>query len=250
MADFRITYWSAAESAAVFLGRQLQQRGLSWQPFELGAAVDCDVFILLSPVWCNNHFISCDNTWKKYFEINSPDVRFISAGFAELTHKNYIDLLDLPSDFSVFFFNAKRAGEEWKAADTGGLDMSKKLRNFFEGHGHDSIRQIFTPIYRILRIISDEIRQGTAYEELYSELIAPNYLPQKWRIFQNRFSNYYPFFACLPFYPDFQQLKLLADSIDGYFEDKCQQETLWKSLKVEPNIQVIQTLLSNAERYV
>ncbi|MBK8705047.1 MAG: hypothetical protein IPN33_16780 [Saprospiraceae bacterium] len=250
MADFHIAYWTAGENAAGFLGRQLQLQGLSWNPYELGAAVDCDVFILLSPVWCNNHFISCDNTWKKYFELNHPDVRFISSGFAELTHKNYIDLLNLPPDFSVFFTNAQRAGEEWEAANTGGLDMSQKLLNFFEGHGHDSIRQIFSPIYRILRIISDEIGQGTPYEELYSELITPNHLPQKWRIFQNRFSNYYPFFACLPFYPDFQQIKLLADSIDPYFESKCQDETLWKELTIEYKIREIHTLLSNAERYV
>ncbi|MBL7794333.1 MAG: hypothetical protein JNK77_18520 [Saprospiraceae bacterium] len=251
MANFRISYWAAEESAAGFLGRQLQQQGLSWRPYELGTVLDCDIFILLSPVWCNNHFISCDKTWKKYLELNYPEVRFISAGFDQIAQENYIDLLDLPKNWAFFFLNARISRDAFDVIDTGGLDMSNKLRAFFEGHGNDSILQIFSPIYMALRIVRDEINKGkNTYQKLYTEVISQIQLTDNWRIFLYRFSNYYSFFSCLPFFSLFEMIKTHTEIIRPYFDEGCKEELLFTQLGVMEHISEIKRYLDEAESYV
>lgn len=228
----------------------LQSEDYELKAYQIGEAINASIFLLFSPVWIHNCFISCDQSWKNYLQIENPQVKLISVGTVEVVHPNYIDILNLPNNFNYFFTNAKPAADSWTPIYTGGLKMEAKLHRFFEGHGNDSVSQVFTPINRQLNIIKDELKQGTAYAELWSDLIIPAKLPENWRIFRNRFINYYPYFFCLPFFTLFEKIYILVNELDAFFEQNCNNAKLFEALQCATKVNQIKELLSQTEKYV
>ncbi|NJL77280.1 MAG: hypothetical protein HC892_21920 [Saprospiraceae bacterium] len=152
----------------------------------------------------------------------------ITFGLAAGQQANYIDLLNLPENMVEPLAQAKAVSEDWQPVFTGGLDMSEKLKRFFEGHGNDSVVQLFTPIFRRLKILHDELSGGTPFEELQKELLDDGVLVENWHKLRNRFSNYYPFLSCLPFFNDFETIKNLMEAIHPFFEARCREKNiLW-----------------------
>lgn len=141
------------------------------------------------------------------------------------------------------------AKEAWTPIDTGGLDLTNKLHRFLEGHGSDSIRQIFTPINRLLTIVSDELKQGTSFTELKKEIIDSGNLDEKWHIFRSRFTNYYPFFGCLPFFDLFRKINISVKKIHPFFQTDYNNPEHFASSEWITEIKNINLLLSEIETY-
>lgn len=133
--NLKILYYATNQEVPDYLNDTLKPQGYELVRYQMGEELQGDLFILFSPVWHHEHFISCDKTWKQYFQKEKPTVRFITAGFRAETHSNYIDLIKLPTDFRAFFSNALRVKETWEPVDTGGLDMAAKLQRFLKGMG-------------------------------------------------------------------------------------------------------------------
>lgn len=249
MFDIKISYYATNWEVPDYLNVLLKPWGYELIEYQIGDIINNEMLLLISPVWINEHFISCDQNWKKYLQKENPDIKLITVGNLDTVQHNYIDILKPPKDFHFFFNQAKSVNEIWAPVNTRGLDMEAKLHRFFEGHGYDSIRQIFSPIHRRLNIISDTLDKGTPYHEIWVDLIMPTGLSDKWRIFRNRFSNYYPFFYCLPFFTLFEKIHILVNEIDPFFQQECSNQKLLTELECVLRINEINNLLLQIEKY-
>lgn len=246
----KIPYYATNQEVPSYLNDTLKPHGYELVRYQIGEEMQGDLFILFSPVWHHEHFISCDKPWKHYLQKEKPDFRLITAGFREATHENYIDLIQLPTDFEVFFSNALPARDAWEPMGTGGLNMQAKLQRFFEGHGTDSVKQLFSKVITTIKIINDELKKGAKLSVVCAEYEGyPNFI-ESWSIFKNRFSNYYPFLNCLPFYDLFQKINVLIQKTDLFVENNCQQDSLFEDLQVFDSITEMKALLNTAKKYV
>lgn len=204
-----------------------------------------NTFLMVSPLNCNNIYISPETIWKKYLQLNNPDAIFLTAGFKSVQHSNYLDLLQLPENLPAFIDQAKPASQKWEPPFSGGLDIKEKLRRFYQGHGDESVTDILYTIIRIFSIADVEMkRYGTPFRELSQELFTQNAVPEKWRELKNRWTNYLPFFQCLPFWDVFTRVDRLFDHIDPFFRADCSEEMLFSDLNCMNTLKQIKDQLA------
>lgn len=257
MDDKQVLYYARNENVPRYLNAKLQPHGYELVKYEIGAEIDQEtsIFILFSPVKCNDRYVSCDASWKQYFQKKNADIRFITVGFAkapqdEDAQKNYMDLLKLPADFDAFFAAALKASGDWTPAYTGGIDMQEKLQRFFEGHGMDSVDQVFSSVKANINFIDGRLKRGYKLETICREYSGFPIFIERWTIFRNRFSNYYPFFKCLPFFSLLEKIYNLTEKIDPFFQSGNQVEALYRELKVSERILEIHELFKDGEKYL
>lgn len=250
MNNLTIPYFSTNYELPNYLQKHLKSEGFSLEKYQIGTTVQAPIFLLFSPVWHHQHFISCDSLWKNYFQKKHPNTKLISVGIKGVSHSNYIDLLRLPNDFHAFFEQALTAQEKWTPTDTEGLNMDKRLKRFLQGHGSDSVSEILSPIKNGMTIIQDELMNNGDFSEIWHNYIIPVGLHYKWFVLTNRFSNYYPFFDCLPFFKNFKKVHGLIQDLQPFFQHQKADETLFKQLDCVTKINKIKFLIDEVKKYV
>ena len=217
---------------------------------ELTNLTEAKVIILSSPLVIEGMYFAAEGLWKKYLEHHRPEVILLNAGFKGAQHSNYLDLLSLPKDWASFIEQAQTVSANWTPISNDGMDMQEKIRRFFEGHGDESLTDTFNKIFRILKIVGDELKiHQVDYEEVKRELILPNHLPTKWLTLKSRWANYFPYFSCLPFFDEFQKIGEWLASINPYFESGCEQETLLWQLDCLSTIEKIKSNLTSISKH-
>lgn len=211
-----------------------------------------DILLVVSPFKCNNIYISAEAIWKRYLNLNSPDTILLTAGFKAVTHSNYLDLLQLPSNPHVLLSSAKAAADKWEPPFSGGLNIAEKLRRFYQGHGDDSVTDVLHTIIRIFSIADVELKQyQTSFDELKENLFVRNGVTEKWRELKNRWINYTPFFQCLPFWNVFANVDQLFEQMDPFFAADCAEEVLfWELHCLETLKQIKDQLATICNQYV
>lgn len=224
-------------------------QNITWETWQQEKSIKGNL-LLICPIKTDNIFISCEQSWKSYLEKEYPEIIFVTGGFTEAQHSNYIDLLNPPSNLSLFFHNAAPAKAEWTPVDTGGLDMKKLMNSFLDGHGDVSIRQEFTSILLTLKIAEDSLQQdpGADFDEIRLELLGPARVMERWQSLKNRWSNYYPYFECLPYFPIFQEIESLLSGLSPFFEDEGRLELI-EELKCTEKLDRIRHLLNTCSHY-
>ncbi|WP_148270448.1 hypothetical protein [Haliscomenobacter hydrossis] len=216
----------------------------------LGEADDSKVLVLRSPVQVGSILASPERPWKKYLANQAPNTIFIIAGFAGIQHRNYLDLLDLPEDLESFVRQALPAGQNWEPINTGAADMTEKLKNFFSGHGNESIMDILSRIQRALKMTMDAVKtQNRNFQEVADFLLAD--LPEQWQTVESRWQRYFFLFNCLPFFDLFEKSNILIQNLKPYFEQE--NFTHWGIAELElvyETIVSIKELMSKASSYV
>lgn len=205
-----------------------------------------EILLMVSPLNCNNIYVSSEAIWKKYFQLNSPDTIMLTAGFKSVEHTNYIDLLHLPADPKAFIKNARPALEKWEPPFSGGLNIEEKLQRFYQGHGDESVTDVLYTIIRIFSIAHVEMQQyDTPFADLQKELFSLNAVSAKWLELKNRWVNYIPFFHCLPFWHTFMEVDRLFDHIDPFFASDCSEEMLFWDLNCLETLKEIKDQLAS-----
>lgn len=237
---------------ASYLQAQNTRMEALFLPFkeELTKLKEAKIIILSSPIYVDGVYVSAEGLWKNYLEYHCPKAILLIASFTEVSHSNYLDLLQLPDKFADFLPKAKLANEKWGPVKSDGLDMMEKIHRFFEGHGDESLTDAFDKILRTLRIAGDELKVHHAtYEEVKKELLLPNNLPAKWIVLKSRWANYFPYFQCLPFFDYFKQIETCLLEIDPFFETGCEQETLFWQLGCLEKIEKIKSNLTSISKH-
>lgn len=250
MIKTNIQYYASNNELPKAVLKRLQPLDYQCQKYNIGEEIKAPIFLLFSPLWHHKHFIASETIWKTYLEKTYRNIKFVVVGTKEEQQSNYIDILRLPDDFEAFFRTAKPAKEAWTPISMDGLDMTEKLKRFLEGHGEDSITKILTPITMDLTIINGNLQNDKVFDETWEALAIPNQLVEKWLIFSNRFSNYYPFFSCLPFFHFFEEINLLIQQLSPFFQSKKPNRLLFQNFDCYEKTKKIKTLINVIENYV
>jgi len=192
------------------------------------------VFIIIEPFVISHKYCSVSSLWKKYLSIHFPNIKLILMGFLDFQDQNYIDLLNMPNNFHVFVQNALPAGTEY-GIPVDGLNCHDTMRQFFKGHGNDSLISQLNRIQQSLNVTYTNLLTGSSdFQEIKDSLLMPYFMPE-WKELKRRWDVYYPFFEYLPFFSTMKSinetLKEISQVIsatnikkntflNGHFDDK------------------------------
>lgn len=238
--------------------RQLPQALHPWfeaQNYSLQALLNYDktgipplsntnILLLFVPFFHNNVYISIENVWKKYLELNYPNILLLTAGYIKHTHANYLDLLQLPENLEYFIEHAKSLSEFESMPFSGGLIIEDKLQKFYEGHGDESLTDELGKVYRIVTMATDEVKiHQSSYIEILENLFQANNIVEKWGVLINRWHNYLPFFEGLPFFGTFKEVDAILKQIAPFFEQECKTESQLIDFHIKEKLHIIKQKL-------
>lgn len=109
--------------------------------------------------------------------------------------------------------------------------------------------QVFSTLHTTIKIIEEELQLGATVAETFAVYDGYSSFIESWCTFKNRFSNYYPFLNCLPFYDQFQQIAALIPPIDLFIQDDGKQNSLFKDLAIFDKMTAMEYLLSETKKY-
>lgn len=198
--------------------------------------------MIFIPVECQGQIVSPLETWRLFLAKNYPEKRLAITGVEGIEHHNYLDLLKLPRNFSVFFDNLKPVdATDWQPLETEALDMREKLRRFYEGHGNESVTYTLSKINRKVEALSTRLKNDNyrhAWEvifEPFEEETVP-YTEEKWKELHRRWGHYSFFFQYLPFKEEMEEVGRRIEYLSPFFEENCQDEELYNKLEPKKNI--------------
>ncbi|MFN0216537.1 MAG: hypothetical protein ACKVT2_19930 [Saprospiraceae bacterium] len=211
-----------------------------------------EAVLLFSPFHVQEQYLSPDVVWKKYCQEEYPNLKIVTASFAVQPAENCLELSALPENLAAFFETALPAKTEpdWQPADTGGLNMMDVLRRFFNGHGTESLMKEFGILYRPAHDIRVHIQLGTPHETIRDLYLRDGNLVQRWKAFLSRWNRYFPMFEGLPFYPKFQEVALLIEKTDSFFQKNSDDLDLYAQIGCDEAIEAIRTNLKSIIPYV
>lgn len=241
-------YLSDEPHGPAFLQRYLVPWGVKLQPHRLGSPVEEPVLFLFQPFWCKDRLVSCAANWKRYLEKKQGEVKLITVSLEVTDHPNGICLLELPADWPRFLETALPCGANWKPASEQ-TDLDNLLFTFYEGHGHDSVRSLLTPLKNTLQTIDRELKQGEAFLDILAQAHNAANLPEIWRLFRIRWQHYYDYWHYLPFFPLFEAANRLIGHIDPYFVEKPPSETSFRALRCFENMNQIKQIIDDCHAY-
>ena len=145
--------------------------------------------------------------WRRYLKRETEQTKLIIAGFEQIDHSNYLQILELDKDFDFIKFtsNSKICSEDWEdEVITNGICLLEKLSLFFKGHNEHGI------IDTIARIRGNLNNAYLHYEGSQQLIIKPKSFETIWmdflkpikdssRVLYNRWYNYKTFFKPYPF---------------------------------------------------
>lgn len=198
--------------------------------------------VIFIPVENQGQFVSPAGIWRQFLAKNHPETRLIISGVEAINHHNYLDLLNLPNDFSVFFNNLKAVNEKsWAPIETEALDMRVKLRRFYEGHGRESVTYTLSKIIRKTETLAKRLKE-VGYRQAWKEIFEPlkgetvTYTEEKWNELIRRWEHYAPFFQYLPFKEETEEAGRRIEYISPFFGNNCREEELYTSLECKKNL--------------
>jgi hypothetical protein len=210
----------------------------------VGQLSNTNILLLFVPFFHNNVYISIENVWKKYLELNYPNILLLTAGYIKHAHANYLDLLQLPENLEYFIKHAKSVSEFESMPFSGGLKIENKLQKFYEGHGDESLTDELGKVYRMVTMATDEVKvHQSPYEEVFEDLFQANHIVEKWGVLINRWHNYLPFFDGLPFFDTFKEVDAILKQIAPFFEQECKVESQLIDLNVKEKLHSIKQKL-------
>lgn len=210
--------------------------------------------MIFIPIEYLGQFVSPTETWRRYLARHHPKTRLIIAGVEVINHPNYLDLLALPEDFSVFFHNLKVVTEaDWQPIITEAVDMQDKLHRFYEGHGNESVTYTLSKIRRKMETLAGLLKE-TNYIKAWKEIFEPlpgeaaAYTEGKWNELVRRWAHYAPFFHYLPFREEIEEVGRRIALIAPFFRNNCREEELYIRLEPKKNIDWIFDTLNTIKR--
>lgn len=247
-----IPYATTNELLPRYLAMHLEPAGYRLVPYADNLSTNSlSVIILFSPMFLNDRYVSPDAVWQKYFKIRTPNLRLISAGFAGPVHPNYLELSEISTDFDDFLSQALPVSADMLPLNTGGQDMAAKLGRFFEGHGAESIWQVFNALQRAAAVIAylqsqpgGEQNINNAYFGLDSDLI------QRWQRFSLRWKVYSPFWNCLPVISLFNNIDNHVKILDQVFNLNTSNLKLYNEFAVPDRLAEMHQIFKEIEKII
>lgn len=181
--------------------------------------------LLVLPAWGRGACLNPLPLWQKHLAEHSPDVRLLMTSYEAIDHRNHIDLLRIVDyDANWWKQTLPMHSIDGFPAFTG-IELGEKLKRFFDGHGDESVVAVLSRIRRVVQMASRELHEmQTPYAEIYTDLVAPAQLADKWREWRNRWINYYPLFTQTPLAGRLEKIAQLTKGIEPWMLDGGKNE--------------------------
>lgn len=210
--------WFISGKEFPFVPRALNERYLKSNHFvqvnledNNAAFNDESVLIIFEPVKIDGINYSIYKIWKRYFELHFPLSKIIVAGFINQKDPNYLNLVNLPDDFQTFLSHALPVNADWEAP-VDCTDILERMRQFFKGHGKESLISQLNRIQQSLNVVYVTVMNDeNSFQEVRDSLLFPYFMPE-WRELSRRWDNYFSLFEYLPFL-------LIMQSVDNTFRE-------------------------------
>ena len=210
--------------------------GMNLKPFTIDETQHISCFLLLTPTLASGSFVSTGLVWKNYLLKKNPECKLIIAGYEKSSLPNYIDLLNLPDDLSLFMTQLRTLAQHWTPYESGNINLHDKLKKFFDGHHGESVAEVFNLFRRRLALIVNEFSEtevelSTILADIneaidFSQLengtqvgIWENIL-SNWQLFKLRWKNYKKWFSILPIHQDFEKLEIELNTLEEFLFQK------------------------------
>lgn len=211
---------------------------------------DESVLIIFEPVKIGGIYYSVYKVWKRYIEVRFPSSRIIVAGFINHQSPNYIDLLNLPEDFQTFVSHALPVSLNWEAPIEC-ADVLERMKQFFKGHGKDSLISQLNKIQQSLNVayVTAMEKEGD-FQEIQDLLLTPYFIPE-WEELRRRWDYYSSFFEYLPFLPVMKSIGKAVNEISVFFSGNRINRDIFLNQQFDEKIRhVIQKLLEIDKDYI
>jgi hypothetical protein len=197
--------------------------------------------------------LAADSVWKKYLQINYPQVHLITVGFEERIHPNYLFRLDMPADLDAFLLTSLPCSGYWHPEPVPGLQVAEFLTRFYMGHGSDSIQTSFNSLLKDVKVIHEEILKGTEHGLIVDHMIRrenASGFSTYWASFKIRWNVYAPYFSFMPFGELISEGNNLVQAMDFYFSESIENLSLFVELDVLHKTQRIKEIINEIGKYV
>ena len=175
-----------------------------------------DLVLIFEPYYSNGTYVSIYRIWKRYLARKAPATKLAVAGFEPVDHPNYLNLLEVDRkfDWSSFAHRALSNSWEWEAElhFQTGLDISKKINLFFQGHNNEGIVDTTTRLRGSLDNASIRLNGSQKlkidqmdFRLIWSDILYPKRASS--RVLFSRWFNYSQYFDCLPFCHELRTIK-------------------------------------------
>ena len=209
---------------------------------------DESILIIFEPVKIRGIYYSIYKVWKCYFEVHFPSSKIIVAGFINHQSSNYIDLLNLPGDFQTFVSHAMPVSSDWKAP-VECADVLERMKQFFKGHGKDSLISQLNKIQQSLNVAYvTAMEEEGDFQEIRDLLLTPYFIPE-WEELRCRWDYYSSFFEYLPFLPAMKSIGKAVNEISVFFSGNHINRNTFLNQQFDEKIRhVIQKLLQEIDK--
>ncbi len=206
-----------------------------------GGYSEYDAVLLLDPYMINREYFSAWRIWKNYLSYKAPNTCLLIAGFKEVKHPNYINLLDVNKDFDwqERYREAFAVKDIWVETEdlTNGRDIVEKIEVFFKGHSRQGIIDSLTNVRANLDSASLSYHGSDAlnkcsqpFSEVWFNILKPG-LNSVTELY-GRWHYYYPYLQEMPFHTELQaieankfvgDLNKLYSGLNGYSISEIQE---------------------------
>lgn len=199
--------------------------------------------IIVEPYQVKNQYLSIYHIWKRFLAVKSPHTKLIIAGFCDIDHPNYLQLLEVHEDFDLdsYLEMALPSTQEWETdLNPHGRDYNvlSRLKRFFKGHNYESIIDSISKVRQVLSDADLSVKGSKSANRKKEDFkkVWVNQLHKKkpyFRSFYSRWSNYKAYFECLPIIPQLKEQKVeqVVEDLHQLFDGKrelSEQELLKK----------------------
>ncbi len=162
-------------------------------------------------------YISVFKVWKRFLKRKNSNIKLVVAGFEELEHSNYLQLLAIKKDdfvFSSFVQKAQSTLNQWeKEMKTSGLCVLEKLSVFFKGHHNQGIIDTISHLRGSLQTAeihyygSSELQhEKQSFKTIWTKILFP--AREDMKLLFSRWYNYHFLFKFLPFQSTLEEKKI------------------------------------------
>ena len=224
---------SHSPNAKFLLRAYLSAQNISFEFIEDPSIYDyteCTYVIVTEPTYIENEPLQCGSVMRNYLKTHFSHLNLILAGILPSTQSNYLDLFQLPQNFSDFTAKLIPLSEHWTIHHLEPNCLQKQLLYFFHDHGKRSFFDSYPNFQTTLEITHKNYINGvTSYVELCKEAIP--LAQDQWPELRRRWELYLPLFRQTPFFPEVKKIDRELGDFTEFFQygDVLQKEELFKS---------------------
>lgn len=280
MSNIQIHYIATKKHVIQVLKDYCSAQGIDLIQYEPELLSEIHNLLIVEPVEIGTELFAISTIWKPWLMEHRSEIKLFFAGFAESTHQNYLNLLELPDSLKDWFVSGlsvadyplqskefvERNGirkdtyfDPWqRLLPLTGKDMRKLMTRFTNGHDRSnsflvrasSFRKALVDIrFLLLQNPEDNIPQSQIDSDLSKSrkdaIEEWNYLRLRWDLFKK-------YFDCMPFITTTKRIYEIMEDLEKCIDNINDSSTILDPALIDELIKLVEADINryiNFEKY-